>query len=102
MDAKTMIIKAIGKTDRKLQRYGKINKNLAYELTTVNHKYFDYSNEHAIVVFVEDKDGKLIYRDDMMKIFYPEEEATGGRFIGKHYKSDLELANEYLESLKSA
>lgn len=102
MDAKTMIINAIGKTDRKLQRYGKINKHLAYELTTVNHKHFDYSNEHAIIVFVEEKDGKLIYREDMTKIFYPEEETYGGRVVGKHYKSNLELANMYLESLKSA
>ena len=102
MNAKTMIIKTIGKTDRKVQRYGKLTKTIAYELSTVNHRHFDYSNEHAMVVFVEEKDGKLICRNDMTRVFYPEEEPTGGRFVGKRYKSDLELANEYLASLKQA
>ena len=37
----------------------------------------------------------------MTKIFYPETESNGGRFVGKYYKSDLELAYEFLRTLVS-
>ena len=88
MNAKTMIMKVMGKPDGKLEKYGKVNNNLAYELTTVDHRKFDYSNEHATIIFVENQDGKLIFRN-------------GGRFVGKYYKSDLELAYEFLRTLVS-
>ncbi len=101
MNAKTMIMKVMGKPDGKLEKYGKVNNNLAYELTTVDHRKFDYSNEHATIIFVENQEGKLIFRNDMTKIFYPETESNGGRFVGKYYKSDLELAYEFLRTLVS-
>lgn len=101
MDAKTMIMKVMGKPDGKLEKYGKVNKNLAYEVTTVNHKKFDYSNEHTTIIFVENQGGNLSFRNDLTKIFYPETEEDGGRFVGKYYKSDLELAYEFLKTLAS-
>lgn len=101
MNAKIMIMKVMGRPDGKLEKYGKINDNLAYELTTVDHRKFDYSNEHATIIFVENQDGKLIFRNDMTKIFYPETENNGGRIAGKYYKSELELAYEFLRTLAS-
>ena len=47
-----MMMKVIVKTDGKLEKYRKVNNNLGYEVTTVDHRKFDYSNEHATIIFV--------------------------------------------------
>lgn len=74
----------VGKpVNQKVIKYGKINKNLAYEITQNNGEYLDSRKHHISFVEYNPVDDKTIDRNDL-----------------NLYQKDLTEIQNYIQSLK--
>ena len=98
LSAKEMVLGCLPK-DKGLVRckYGKINKNLAFEIGTEKEYIFGYRPMR--LTLVELQGDKLVVKET--KTFVDETEELGGRIIGKYYKNANEFVNEYINKLKN-
>jgi len=73
-----------GTTNEKLIKYGKINKNMAYELTQNHGAYLDWSKYHLRVILYNPDTDKTESMDNLNK-----------------YECSLEEINNHIEKMKN-